>query len=270
MGFDILGVRVDNLSTDQVSANFRRWLGGFEQKMVVTPNPEFILAAGQDEDFRQILNDAHLSLPDGIGLRYAVSALHGDQLEHRQTGVDTLKQLAQLCAETGSRLMLLGGRRGSAGRAAQALRISLPNLDVIPVEPGEIVSHHGDPVLSGTLVQKLRQFEPVVLAVGLGQIKQEKFLAKYLPEFPSVKIAIGVGGAFDMLAGDRQRAPRVLQSMGLEWLWRLLIEPKRWFRIWQAVIIFPLVIAWYTMHRRHFLRSCARVLPAVIKQLSRR
>ncbi len=270
MGFDILGVRVDNLSPDQVSANFRRWLGGFEQKMVVTPNPEFILAAAQDLDFQQILNDAHLSLPDGIGLRYAVRALHDDYLEHRQTGVDTLKQLAQLCGETGSRLMLLGGRQGSAGRAAQALRKLYPKLDVIPVEPGEIIFHEGEPVLAGALVQKLRQFEPVVLAVGLGQIKQEKFLKKYLSELPSVKIAIGVGGAFDMLAGDRKRAPRILRSMGLEWLWRLLIEPKRWFRIWQAVIIFPLVVAWYTMRRRHFLRSCARVLPSVIRQLSKR
>lgn len=270
MSFDILGIKIDNINSEQVTANFRRWLGGFEQKMVVTPNPEFILAAQQDADFRQILNDAHLSLPDGIGLRYAVCALHGDRLEHRQTGVDTLKLLAQLCAETGSRLMLLGGRQGSAGRAAQVLRTAFPDLEVIPVEPGEIVSHHGDPVLAGTLVQKLRQFEPAVLAVGLGQVKQEKFLAKYLPELPSVKIAIGVGGAFDMLAGDLRRAPRILRSMGLEWLWRLLIEPKRWFRIWQAVIIFPLVIAWYTMRRRHFLQSCARVFPAVIKQLSKR
>ncbi len=267
MSLDVIGVKIDRLSHEQVSDSLRRWLLGVEQKIVVTPNPEFVLAAQDDTRFREILNEAHLSLPDGVGLRFAVSAIHDEDLEHRMTGVDTLRHLAQLCLETKSRLMLFGGRGGSAGRAAAALRRDFPGLEVLGVEPGEIVSHDGEPVISRSLIHKLHQFEPAVLAVGLGQIKQEKFLAKYLSELSSVKIGIGVGGAFDMLAGDLKRAPGWMQSMGLEWLWRLVIEPRRFARIWAAVVVFPLVVAWYTMRRRHFLRSCARVWPAVVKQL---
>lgn len=267
MGFDVLGVRIDELDRDQLTKTLERWLSGFEQKLVVTPNPEFILAAQKDKRFKEILNDAHLSLPDGVGLRFAVSALHDSDLPHRHPGVDTLRELARLCGQQNCRLVLFGGRGGSAGRAAAALRHEYSNLEVIPVEPGEISSSLGEPVLTASSLQKLREFEPVVLAVGLGQGKQEKFLAKYLEDLPSVKIGLGVGGAFDMIAGDLPRAPRLMRAMGLEWLWRLFLEPSRAPRIWRAAVIFPLMIAWYTMRRRHFLRSCARVLPKVLKQL---
>jgi N-acetylglucosaminyldiphosphoundecaprenol N-acetyl-beta-D-mannosaminyltransferase len=267
MSFEVLGVKIDALDHEQVSDQLRRWLNGIEQKLVVTPNPEFILAAQNDQAFRKIINQADLSLPDGVGLRFAVNALHDQDLEHRLTGVDTLRHLASLCLFNGSRLMLFGGRQGSAGRAAAALRRDFPGLDVLPVEPGEIVHHEGEPVLSRALIHKLHQFEPVVLAVGLGLGKQEKFLAKYLSDLPTVRIGIGVGGAFDMLAGDLPRAPRWMQLTGLEWLWRLKIEPQRYKRIWQAAFIFPLIVAWHTLRRRHFLRSCARVWPSVIKQI---
>lgn len=267
MSFDVLGVRVDHLDREQLTKTLERWLTGFEQKLVVTPNPEFILAAGKDDRFKEILNEAHLSLPDGVGLRFAVSALHEADLPHRHPGVDTLRELARLCARQKCRLVLFGGRGGSAGRAAAALRREHSDLEVIPIEPGEIGDFSGEPVLPVSSLHKLQEFEPAVLAVGLGQGKQEKFLAKYLEDLPSVKIGLGVGGAFDMIAGDLPRAPKVMRAMGLEWLWRLFLEPSRAPRIWRAAVIFPLVIAWYTMRRRHFLRSCARVLPKVLKQL---
>ena len=91
-------------------------------------------------------------------------------------------------------------------------------------------------------MEKIREEAPDILLIALGHGKQEKWIAAHLPELPSVKVAMGVGGAFDFIAGRVLRAPRILRRLGLEWLWRLILQPSRLPRIWRAVIKFPILV----------------------------
>lgn len=260
--FDLYGVRISDLSTSELSRLLSGWLASDSSRTIVTPNPEFVLAARRDPAFVDLLNRADLSLPDGVGIRFAIPALSGKRLAHRHTGVDTLLLLAGLCAETGKRLVLVGGEPGIAERAADAMRRQFVGLDASVVDIG-IVSQ-----------EKMRHanvpaFENAdVLAVALGMGKQEKFiesLRRQNQAFPCVYI--GVGGALDMIAGTKRRAPSVIRRVGLEWLWRLVIEPRRFKRIFNAAAVFPAVVVWDTLRRNRFFAACRATVPEIINQL---
>ena len=157
----------------------------------MTPNPEQIVQAQEDEGFRKILNSADLALPDGWGLRLA-------GVKTRVTGIELMEALMK----TGGKFMLAGGKRG------------WPDL------------------------AKINKARPDYLFVGLGAPKQEKWIYHNLPKMPSVKLAMGVGGAFDYISGRVKRAPRFMRSLGLEWLYRLIRQPWRFPRIVTAVLKF--------------------------------
>jgi exopolysaccharide biosynthesis WecB/TagA/CpsF family protein len=117
------------------------------------------------------------------------------------------------------------------------------------------------------LIQKINTLQPSIVAVGLGQIKQERFIFEIKQMCPCVRIWIGVGGAFEMLSTQKPRAPKCFTRLGFEWLWRALIEPKRWRRIRNAVIIFPSVVVYSTLRSRTFIRSSFRVFSEILKQI---
>lgn len=251
--FLILKIRLDDLSDQELKQKISDWLLGEKTKIIVTPNPEFFLLARQDKVFLNFLNQADLSLPDGVGLEYAIAALTNNRLEYRHTGVDTVDCLAK----TGERLALVGGQPEVTRKAAEVLKNKYPNTDIIIVNPGD-VPDNGSP--TPATIKELYQGAPKILAVALGQGKQEKFIAKIIPHLPSVRIAIGIGGALDMIAGFRPRAPLLMRQVGLEWLWRLFIEPRRWQRILRAVFVFPAVVVWSTLMEHRFWRACKRVI----------
>lgn len=196
---------------------------------IVTPNPEMCLAAQRDSEFRDILNRADLAVPDGVGLLLAARFL-GTPLRERVAGIDLLLQLAHEFAKNAWRIYLLGGASGVPERAAQALRVRYPNILIVGTDSG------------GEGIERIRQAAPDMLLVAFGQVKQEKWIAENLPKLPSIKVAMGVGGAFDFLSGESMRAPRFLQRAGLEWLWRLVVEPWRVRRILNAVVWFPMAV----------------------------
>ncbi|MFA6131577.1 MAG: WecB/TagA/CpsF family glycosyltransferase [Patescibacteria group bacterium] len=224
----ILNIHLHDLSNQELEKLFLSWLGGNEQKIIVTPNPEFLLLARRDKEFADILNRADLSLPDGFGLKLV------SHLRHRHTGVDTLEHLAKLPVT-----MCLLGSAKNAMAAAEIFKQKNPQIKISIVDPNQVAST-GE--VSETVLTEINKNSPNILAVGLGQGKQERFIVKNLARLPSVRLAIGVGGAFDMISGQLPRAPRFMRQMGLEWLWRLVIEPKRWRRIARAVLIFPIVV----------------------------
>ncbi len=264
---EIFGVRLDDVSGVELDTLLDAWIAGETVRVIATPNPEFLLLARRQPVFRDLLNASDLSLPDGVGLRYAVAALSDRRLAHRHAGTDTLVTLAQISAAHQKRLALIGGEQGTAERTAIELRKRLPSLDVVALDPGVV---RGDAVAVSAhdvATEKLRELQPTVLAVALGAGKQERFIRDVLPALPSVRIAIGVGGAFDMLSGRLPRAPQTLRRIGLEWVWRLRLEPRRIRRIANAVIVFPIVVAWGTLKSRRFLRACRNVFPEILAQL---
>jgi N-acetylglucosaminyldiphosphoundecaprenol N-acetyl-beta-D-mannosaminyltransferase len=238
----ILNIRLHTLTNEELEKILNDWLGGNGQNMITTPNPEFLLLARHDKEFADILNHADLSLPDGFGLKLA-AWLGGSSL-HRHTGIDTFELLAQLA---GDKPILLLGSQESAAITAKIFREKDPNLQIQAIDPG-LVPESGE--VETRFISEINSFAPTVLAVGLGQGKQERFIVKYLSQLPSVRIAIGVGGAFDTLSGQKPRAPRAMRRLGLEWLWRLAIEPQRWRRIANAAIVFPIVVFWDKMTKK--------------------
>lgn len=261
----VYGVDIHDIGPDEVSTIFARWLaeGKGDVHTVYTPNAEFLLAARTDKQFAALLNTAHLSLPDGVGPRFASAALSDEVIRHRVPGVEALTLLALRCAEANKRLLLLGAQP-SIDRAAAVLRKQFDALDVVTIDPG-VVNRAGD--LSASVLRAINEAAPSVIAVGLGQGKQEACIAQYAGQWPSVRIAIGVGGAFAMLGNVLPRAPKFLRRAGLEWMWRLCIEPRRAMRISRAVVVFPVVVVWTTLRERRFFRAVRNTVPQIFLQL---
>ena len=264
---ELYGVRIDDMEKKDLLAQVRFWFEQDGQHIIFTPNPEFILLSEKNPEFKTMLNRADVNIPDGVGLRFAVAALTDDYLRNRYTGVDLLSDLASECAKQHKRLLLLGGQKGSAFTAAEQLRKKYPALDVTDCDPGYLSGGIGDVSFSQKQVREVNEMKPDVLAVALGQGKQEQFILQHLSRIPSVKIAVGVGGSFESIAGTKKRAPKRMRQMGLEWVWRLVIEPSRIKRIFTAFPGFPIRVAWSTIRHRRFIKACRRVFPEIIRQI---
>ena len=236
---EILGVLIDNLSLQEVLAKSQRLINSGQQHFIVTPNPEFIVAAQHDQRFKEILNYADIAVADGFGLILAAKVLNKKLM--RVTGIDLLSQLTSLSAQRGWPVYFLGGGPDIAARTAQTLNKQHTNLIIAGAVSGGVIT---DPAkIDQAVIQAINRAQPKILFVAFGHGKQEKWIFHHLDKLPSVKLAVGVGGAFDYIAGVTKRSPILIQQLGLEWLWRLIHQSWRWKRIITAVIIFPLLVA---------------------------
>ncbi len=238
----IFGVRLHEVGTRaELVARFRSLLEGDRPARVFTPNPEILLRARHDASYARVLDSADLALPDGTGVAIVLS-LRERRRVRRWPGVELAATLLRLAAERGDRVALLGSAPEIAEAAAARWRAALPSLDACVVAPGVRIGEDGSghtAAEEAAVVQAIRAAEPAIVLVGLGAPKQERWIARHAELFPSVRVLIGVGGAFDMWAGRFRRAPRILHAIGLEWLWRLALEPRRLPRILRAVVVFP-------------------------------
>lgn len=248
---EILGTHIDGIRRKEALDRVRGFLAGEGQHMIVTPNPEILVAAHRDREFRKILNHASLSIPDGFGV-VIMSALFDSGVPERITGTDFLDDLMCLADETGYRVCFVGGAHDSVPCAARNHFVKrYPSLQIVHAESGGVVERNDCAwSMDSELLNRIRDAAPTILVIGFGHGKQEQWIADHMKALPSVKVAIGVGGALDFWAGEVRRAPRWMRQMGIEWLWRLAIEPRRWKRMIIAVIIFP----YYVFKNRLFNR----------------
>lgn len=239
----ILGVPLDNLggSPQRVRGALASFLQSDRPHLVVTPNAEFVMTAHRDPTFRSILLRSDLALPDGIGVTFAARWLTGRHIP-RFPGPELLEELFTVAERLGSRTFLLGGAPGVARDAARAIVRHHPNLMIVGTESG--YRGWGWRVSKRDLALRIAATHPEVLIVALGAPRQEKWIAHHLWQLPTVRVAIGVGGALDFLAGRVRRAPRLFRTLGLEWLWRFAIQPWRWSRILTATVRFSWVAFW--------------------------
>ena len=158
----------------------------------------------------------------------------------RVTGIDWAQELSRLGAEKGWTFFFLGGRNDVAQKVQAALCTKFPNLKIVGAESGGEID---DPkALDQPLVDRINQSAAQIILVAFGHVKQEMWIYYHLDHLPNIRLAIGVGGTFDYLAGAARRAPRWMQRAGLEWFFRLINEPNRWRRIIDAVIVFPFLL----------------------------
>jgi N-acetylglucosaminyldiphosphoundecaprenol N-acetyl-beta-D-mannosaminyltransferase len=198
-----------------------------EPAYVVTPNAQHVVLLAKDQHFRRAYTHANLVLPDGFSLLLA-SRLVGKKLKERVTGVDLLEKLCGRAAETGLRVFLMGGRPGSAKLAARTLKSRYPNLIVAGIACPPWGFEH-NPAQLEIVAQRIRAAKPDILFVALGAPKQENWIFEHGLKL-GVPVSMGIGGSFELVAGLTRRAPKLMQRVGLEWLFRLAIEPRRMWR----------------------------------------
>lgn len=218
MKTQVLGVKVDDVNADEALKMVHEWLKKGGKHYIVTPNPEIIVAALADVSYRSILNSSDLSLPDGVGLK-----LSG--VKNHIAGVDFMEELIKMSEDWGSTIALLGGAPGVAEKTAECLRSRYPNLNISFADSGGEVNENGEQVASSKTTNYILPAADL-LFVAFGPPKQEKWIYKNLEKL-DIKVAMGVGGAFDYLSGKVIRAPQILRRLGLEWLFRLIIQPRR-------------------------------------------
>lgn len=219
----------------------------------VTPNPEICLQAFRDPSYLRILKSADLSLPDGFGILWAARYLDGSRhffrwawtlltpwktlkespLPERVTGTDVMRRF--LADFPQRKVFLLGAAEAVNKRLAKQLESS--RVQVVGNLSGSPAEDHDRP-----LRESINASGAEILFVAYGAPKQEQWITRNLPHLKSVRVAIGVGGAFDFLTGHRKRAPSWMRHFGLEWLYRLWLEPKRFKRIINATLVFPWVV----------------------------
>ena len=229
----ILGVRVDNLNLEESLDKISSFLADGRQHYIVLPYADFFVEAEKDSEFKEILNKADLSLADGFG-PVLFSPCFGEGLKGRVMGVDLVLALFEKFWDKNS-FFLFGAAEGTAQATVDRLLQDHPF--------GKIVGMLNGFVADSAAIEKINKTKPEILLVGLGMPKQEKWIAQNLSKLLSVKLAIGVGGAFDFISGRVRRAPKIVQRAGLEWLWRVVFYPSRWKKTWRSVIIFPWLAA---------------------------
>lgn len=238
----VLDIKVSTVPQADIECQITDSLSGAGEplrRLIFTPNPEMLSKSFSDLEFKKTLNQSWLNIPDGWGVVWA----SGGKIKKRITGVDLMEKLTMLAGQNGWRVFLLGSAPGVAERAAEILKSKIvsPHLNFKMMTlsgPPNITKARNDEI--NRIIDSVNRFKPNFLFVGFGHSKQEFFLSKYKDAL-WFDYAIGVGGAFDMISGLIKRAPIWIQKSGFEWLWRLLLEPKRWRR--QILIFkFPVLV----------------------------
>ncbi len=210
MKTQVLGIKIDDVNMEEALNIVQELLKKPGKHYIVTPNPEFIVAAHEDSVFTKILNDADLSIPDGIGFKLI------GKVKNKVTGIDLMEKMVELAATKGYSVGFLGAMGDTAQKVAQIFKSRYPNLKISLAESGGDAFNLTNLNISST----------DILFVAFGHGKQEKWIVDNLSQIP-VKVAMGVGGAFDVISGKIPRAPLWMRKIGLEWLFRLTIQPWR-------------------------------------------
>lgn len=230
----LLGVRINAVTLLEARDLLLQFLKTGQQYHIMTPNPEMLVHAHRHSSFKDLLNTSALNVPDGVGLLWAARR-RGVMLRERVTGIDLLSALAS--SPGIPPVFLLGAAPGVAKKAADALVQKHASLCIAGTYAGSPNDED-----ESVIIERVNASGAQILFVAYGAPKQDIWIRKNLHKMPAVRIAMGVGGAFDFLAGVRRRAPLVFQSLGIEWLWRLMKEPRRIGRIFTAVIVFPFLV----------------------------
>ncbi len=235
----VLGVRLSNIDKENLLKYFAKALSEDKKVFVCTPNPEIILKAHQDEELFYILNKATYNLADGFGLQ--IAGRLSQQSFPRITGADISLGLLKLAEEKQKKVIIINHEKGRSNinEIKKALNKLYPKLKFLVINSIPKIN------LDKEKEQIINDFSADILFCLFGSPWQEKFIYHNLNKFTNLKISIGVGGAFDFITKKAKRAPKFLRELGLEWLWRLILQPKRYKRIIKATIVFMIkVINW--------------------------
>ena len=240
----IFGIKIDNISMDETIEKVEEFIAKDKGRLFCTPNVDGVIIAKKDREFNKIINSAGLVTCDSIYIYWASKFL-GTPLKDRVAGSDFLPKFSKVAAEKGYSLFFLGGEEGITEIAAQKLRKSYPKLNIVGILTPDHKSLKNDKE-NIKIVKEINKTKPDILFVGFGTPKQEKWLNKNLHAL-NTKVAVCVGGTFNVISGQRKRAPIWVQRIGLEWFWRMMQEPRR---LWRRYLINDSKFIWIVLKEK--------------------
>jgi N-acetylglucosaminyldiphosphoundecaprenol N-acetyl-beta-D-mannosaminyltransferase len=265
----ILKVEVDKVTSEEALENIRFFLFSDKGHCIVTLNSEMIVRANRDEEFRKIINSADLVVADGMGFLRAASFLKKksgkflpdlknlfltglysflypgkieDVLPEKISGIDLIYEICESDFIKTKKIYLIGAEEGIAEKTKEVLEKKYPQIGIVGAEEG--ISKESTAEENEKLIERINAKNPDILFVAFGAPKQEKWISENIQKLPSVRVAMGVGGSFDFISGKIPRAPKILRTHGLEWLWRLILQPQRIKRIYNATFKLIWLIFW--------------------------
>lgn len=270
VSYGIAGVQIQATTRAEVIELCRHWLtsdSAQERGVIVTPYSEFIVNAQNNLEFRNALNGASLSVPDGSGILWAGHVLYRtnrsvisvirslgnlalrpetirDPFSEKVSGADLVWDIFALCQQTKARIYLLGADQEVQQRLCTLLNERYPDIELAGRYTGVVTDDTKERIRA-----HIQETEADVVLTALSPPFQEQWLVQEFPHLPEVRLAVGLGGTFDYITGMKSRAPYVFQQRGLEWAWRLVTQPKRLPRMYTATVRFIRII-WQARKRR--------------------
>lgn len=235
MKVNILNIPFDNISNKEALDKLLEFLNEEKNHLLVTPNPEIVMEAQNNKLLFNIIKEADLVIPDGIGVVLA-SRLLNDKIRERVAGCDLIFELFNYINDTKETVYLLGGKPGVAKKAKSLMEKKYKNINIVGF-------HHG--YFNNTeellIINEIKNLKPSILLVGLGCPRQEEWIYKNKDILP-VKISAGIGGSIDVMSGNTKRAPIIFRKLNLEWLHRIMLEPSRIARVKKIPLFFLMVL----------------------------
>ena len=222
----ILGVEIDNITLEESGEITKELIENSNKscELIVAPNVEFIMTAQKDKEFFDILKSAKLATPDSVGVELA-SKLQKKPLKQRIPGQAYFRKVLEFGEKEGWTFYLLGGKGNTVDRAIENVKKNYPRINIVGSHEGFFEKDSEEVVIN-----EINKLQPNVLFVAMGAPRQEKWIYKHKTEL-KVDVATGQGGTFDYEAGNVRRAPRWIQKIGMEWFWRLILQPSRIVRM---------------------------------------
>lgn len=220
----VLDVTIDDLTMDEAVSSAIGFFDDGKKHYICTPNPEIVMAAKDDLKLKEILNNADMVVPDGIGVVWA-SKYSESKLKERVPGFELTLNLFDKLKDTDKKVFFFGGAPGVAEEAAKKMTEKYKGLKIAGTRNGYFNKEEEKDIIS-----EINRSGADLLLVGLGAPKQEKWIYEN-KDLLCAKVYIGIGGSFDVMAGNVKRAPKVFQRLGLEWFYRLITQPTRFKRM---------------------------------------
>ena len=244
---ELFDVAFTNAARDEVFACISQRIERREPAYIITPNVDHVCRYHRDETFRAAYADAFMALPDGTPIIWA-SVLLGSPLREKLSGSDLVPLLSELAAERGYSVFYFGAAKGIAEEAAARLTARFPALRVVGAY-GPPYGFEKDPEQNAEAIRRLREAQPDLCFFALGSPKQEFWMHRHYLEY-GAGVSLGIGAGLDFAAGRLKRAPAWVQNLGLEWVWRLCLEPRRLWRRYLVDDMLFFVLFWREFRKR--------------------
>ena len=235
MTVDLMGIAIDNYSFEEGVNKGADFICSDKVSQVVTINPEMYKEAERNPEFKKIIDEAELVIPDGIGIKIAL-LLKGKKVS-RIPGIDFAKSLLEICAKENKSVAIIGAKEEVINKAVENLKNEIEQLNIV-------YCHNGYFDNNDLIYKELQEKKPNLVLIALGSPKQEYFIynAKRLL---SPCLMVGIGGSLDVWSGNVKRAPKLYRALGLEWLYRTITQPERFKRIFPTLPLFLLKVLIY-------------------------